>query len=60
MARVFLFAARRLSLVTASWGFSLGFLAVLGLLIAVTSLVAEHRLWGSQASVVSTHRLSSM
>ena len=34
-------AARRLSLVTASWGFSL--VAALRLLTAVTSLAAEHR-----------------
>ena len=30
-----------------------------GLLIAVAFLIAEHRLYGSQASVVATHGLSS-
>ena len=33
--------------------------AVLGLLLVVASLIAEHRLLGGQASVVETHRLSS-
>ena len=32
---------------------------MLGLLIAVASVVAEHRLWGAQASVVAAGRLSS-
>ena len=34
-------------------------LAVPGLLIVVASLVAEHRPWGFQSSVVATHGLSS-
>ena len=33
--------------------------AVRGLLIVVASLVAEHRLWDTQASVVTAHRLRS-
>ena len=45
------------SLVAMSRGYSL--LAVLGFLIAVVSLVAEHKLWRVQASVVVSHRLSS-
>ena len=50
------------------WGFLVGlfsscgkwvllFVEVHGLLIAVTSLVTEHRLWGMQASVVATPEL---
>ena len=50
-------AARRLSLVAASGG--LCFFVVCGLLIAGASLVAEHGLLGTQASVVVAHRLSS-
>ena len=34
-------------------------IAVLGLLIEIASLLAEHRLWGALASVVGTHGLSS-
>ena len=45
------------SLVVASGGYSQ--VAGLGLLNAVASLVAEHRLVGSWASVVAAHRLSS-
>ena len=48
-----------------AWAFSscsevgrLLFVAVHGLLIAVVSLVAEHRLLGTWASVVVAHRLS--
>ena len=44
-------------LVVKSRGCSL--LAVPGLLIVVASLVAEHRPWGFQSSVVATHGLSS-
>ena len=33
--------------------------AVPGLLIAAASLVAEHRLWGTQASVAEAHGLRS-
>ena len=47
----------RLSLVAASRGYSL--VKVLRLLTGVTSLVAERRLWGSQASVVAAHGLDS-
>ena len=43
------------SLVVASGGYSL--VAVCGLLIAVASLIAEHGLWGSRASVVAVPRL---
>ena len=50
-------AARRLSLVAVSGGYSL--LAVCGLPIAVASLVLEHRFWGSWASIVVTCGLSS-
>ena len=45
------FAARGLSLVAVSG--SLLFIAGLGLLIVVASLVVEHRLWGEWASVVA-------
>ena len=38
-------------------GYSL--VAVLGLPTAVAFLVAEHGLWGTQASVVVAHRFSS-
>ena len=45
------------SLVAVSWGYSL---VVMGrLLIAVASLVADHGLWGSGASVVVAHELRS-
>ena len=44
-------AVRGLSLVAASGGYSLG--VVCGFLVAVASLVAEHRLYGLQASVVA-------
>ena len=46
------------------WAFSscrergLLFVSVSGLLLAVSSLVAEHRLWGAWASVVVVHGLS--
>ena len=40
-------AVRGLSLVAASGGYS--FAAVRGILIAVASLVAEHRLWAARA-----------
>ena len=46
-----LLAARGLSLVAASRGYSLG--AVQGLLIAMASLVVQHRLQGVRASVVA-------
>ena len=46
-------ALRRLSLIAASGGYSL--VVVCGLLIAVASLGAEHRLQGAQASVVVAH-----
>ena len=49
---------RGLSLVVASRDYHLG--VVRGRLIAVASLVAEHRLWSTQASVVGEHRLSSL
>ena len=45
------------SLVVVSRAYSL--VVVLGLLIVVASLVAEHGLWGSWALVVVVHRLSS-
>ena len=49
------------SLVAASWGYSL--VAVLGRLIVVASLVAEHEVWGrgfcSCSSPASEHRLFS-
>lgn len=48
-------AACGLSLVGASNSYSL---VACGLLIAVGSLVAAHRLWGMWASVVVTHGLS--
>ena len=48
-------AARGFSLVAASEGHSL--VAVGKFLIAVASPIAEHRLWGTQVSVVSTHGL---
>ena len=44
------------SLLSASSGYSL--IVLLGLLIAVASLVAEHGLQGVQASVVGSHGLS--
>ena len=47
-----------LSLVVASGGYHLG--VVRGRLTAVASLIAEHRLWSTQASVVGVHRLSSL
>ena len=47
----------KLSLVAASWGYSL--VAVLRLLIAVASLVAEHGLSGGRALVVAPRGLSS-
>ena len=50
-------AARGLSLVAVSLGYALG--AVLRLLIAVASLVAECRLQGAWASVVAADGLSS-
>ena len=50
-------AACGLSLVLESRGCSL--VAACRLLTAVASLVAEHRLWGTQASVVSACRLRS-
>ena len=43
--------------VAASGGYSL--VAVLGLFIVVASLVVEHRLQGTRASVVVAHGLSS-
>ena len=46
----------QLSLVGASRGYSL--VVVHGLPIAVASLVAEHRLWDMQASVVVAHGLN--
>ena len=49
-------AVHRLSLVAASGGYFL--VAVLGLLIAVAFLVAEHGLWDSQASAAAAHELS--
>ena len=45
------------SLVVSSGGYSL--VAVCGLPVAVASLVAQHGLWSTWASVVATHRLSS-
>ena len=45
------------SLVSANGGYSLA--VVRGLLIVVASLVAEHRLKGSQASIAAACRLSS-
>ena len=50
-------AARGLSLVAATGVSSL--VVVLGLLAAVVSLVAEHKLCGSWASLLVTHELSS-
>ena len=47
-------AVRRLSLVMASEGYSL--VAVLWLLIAMASLIEEHRLWGTRASIVVARR----
>ena len=47
-----------LSLVVASRGYHLA--VVRGRLIAVASLVAEHRLWSTQASVFGVHRLRSL
>ena len=49
-------ATRGLSLVAASGGYSL--VVVCGLFVAVASLVSEHRLWGTWASVVAAYRLS--
>ena len=49
-------AARGLSRVAAERGSSLA--VVLGLVIAVASLVSELRLWGAWASVVVAHELS--
>ena len=49
-------AIHRLSLVAASGGYSL--VAVCSVLIAVASLVAEHRLQGMWASVAVAGRLS--
>ena len=46
----------RLFLVAASKGYSL--IVVQGLLTAVASLVAEHRLLGVQASVAAAHGFS--
>ena len=46
-----------LQLPQAEGGYSL--VVVSGLLIAVSSLIAEHRFQGTQASVVVAHRLSS-
>ena len=37
----------------------LHFIAVCRLLIAVSSLAVEHRLWGTQASIAAALRLSS-
>ena len=45
------------SLVVGSKSYSL--VKALGLLIAVASLIAEHGLWGAQASVVQASGLSS-
>ena len=50
-------AARRLSLVALSGGYSL--VELCGLLIAVASLVAQHGLEGQQASVAAAQGLSS-
>ena len=50
-------ASCRLSPVAARRGYSQ--VVVLWLLMAATSLVAEHRLWGPQASVVVAHGLNS-
>ena len=49
-------AVRRLSLVAASGGYSV---AVQELLMAVTSLVVEHRLWGGRAALAVPCGLSS-
>ena len=46
------------SLVVASGGYSL--VVVLGLLIVVASLVAEHGLWGSWASAVGAQGLVAL
>ena len=51
-----LVAVRELYLVAVSGGCSL--VAVCSLLVAVASLVAEHRLWGARASVVAVRKLS--
>ena len=37
----------------------LHFIVVCRLLVALSSLVVEHRLWGTQASIVAALRLSS-
>ena len=50
-------AARGLPLVAVSLGYAIG--AVLRLLVAVASLVAERRLQGTWASVVAAGRLIS-
>ena len=50
-------AVRGLSLVAASRGYSLA--VVCGFLVAVASPVAEHRLYGFQASVVAARGHSS-
>ena len=60
---IYLFLAA-LDLHCCSWAFSscegqgLLFVVVRGLLIVMTFLVEQHRLWGTQASVVVAHRLS--
>ena len=53
LSRIFI-AARGLSLVVASRGCSV--IAVCWLLIPMVSLVAEHTLWGIQASAVEALR----
>ena len=57
LAAFVLCCCRGLSLVAVSGGYTLA--AVHGLLTAVASLVAEHRLQGVQASVVAAPGLSS-
>ena len=47
----------RLSLAVASWGYSL--VVMHKLLIAIVSLVAEHKLWSQRASEVAACRFSS-
>ena len=57
MGALGLVAARGLSLVAASGGYSL--VLVCGFLIAAASLLAEHRFYGLQASVIAARGLSS-
>ena len=52
-----LLCSEAISLVTVTGGYSL--VVVHGLLIALASLVAEHGLWGTWASVAVSYRLSS-